>query len=147
MIFMTTPSQRGRSGRLFGFEGGLFGARADGGVDGHLVRAGHREHVRRIIDGGYWRAIGIAQAGFRHGKDQWSLARQQEFDLLTELIHSQGRVLTREVLLGKLWGYDFFGDERIIDTHIKNLRKKLGTVDYIETIRGVGYRIDKEDKE
>ena len=39
------------------------------------------------------------------------------------------------------------GDERIIDTHIKNLRKKLGTVDYIETIRGVGYRIDKEDKE
>ena len=86
MIFMTTPPvSGGRSGRLFGFEGGLFGARADGGVDGHLVRAGHREHVRRIIDGGYWRAIGIAQAGFRHGKDQWSLARQQEFDLLTGL--------------------------------------------------------------
>ena len=42
---------------------------------------------------------------------------------------------------GHIW------DERIIDTHIKNLRKKLGTVDYIETIRGVGYRIDKEDKE
>ena len=46
-----------------------------------------------------------------------------------------------------VWKYEFFGDERIIDTHIKNLRKKLGTVDYIETIRGVGYRIDKEDKE
>lgn len=45
-----------------------------------------------------------------------------------------------------LWKYDYFGDERVIDTHIKNLRKKLNNADYIETIRGVGYRIDKEDK-
>ena len=70
---------------------------------------------------------------------------QKEFDLLTELIHSQGRVLTREVLLGKLWGYDFFGDERIVDSHIKNLRKKLLGLDCIETVRGVGYRAAKEN--
>lgn len=68
---------------------------------------------------------------------------QREFDLLRELIFHQGRVLTREVLLNRLWGYDFFGDERIVDSHIKNLRKKLGA-DYIETIRGVGYRAAKE---
>jgi len=52
-------------------------------------------------------------------------------------------VFTREILLAKLWGYDFFGDERVVDSHIKNLRKKLG-VDYIETVRGVGYRVPKE---
>lgn len=67
----------------------------------------------------------------------------REFDLLRELIQSPGRVLTREILLGRLWGYDFLGDERIVDSHIKNLRKKL-TGDYIETVRGVGYRVAKE---
>lgn len=55
-------------------------------------------------------------------------------------------VLTRQNLLQMLWNYEFFGDERIIDTHIKNLRKKLKAADYIETIRGVGYRIDKENQ-
>lgn len=67
----------------------------------------------------------------------------REFDLLRELLQHQGRVLSRDVLLNRLWGYDFFGDERIVDSHIKNLRKKLGA-DYIETIRGVGYRAAKE---
>lgn len=71
----------------------------------------------------------------------------REFEILRELLTYKGRILTRQNLLQTLWKYEFFGDERIIDTHIKNLRKKLGTVDYIETIRGVGYRIDKEDKE
>ncbi len=70
----------------------------------------------------------------------------REFEILRELLLHQGRILTRENLLASLWKYEFFGDERIIDTHIKNIRKKLGGADYIETIRGVGYRIDKEDK-
>lgn len=69
----------------------------------------------------------------------------REFEILRELLTHQGRILTRQNLLQKLWKYEFFGEERIIDTHIKNLRKKLGTADYIETIRGVGYRIDKEN--
>ena len=68
----------------------------------------------------------------------------REFEILRELLTHQGRILTRQNLLQTLWKYEFFGEERIIDTHIKNLRKKLGTADYIETIRGVGYRIDKE---
>ncbi len=66
---------------------------------------------------------------------------QREFELLRELLTHIGKVLTRQMLLNKLWKHDFLGDERVVDTHIKNLRKKLG-VDYIETIRGVGYRID-----
>ena len=49
------------------------------------------------------------------------------------------------MLLNRVWGYDFYGDERIVDTHIKNLRKKLNVHD-IETIRGVGYRIARKTK-
>lgn len=71
---------------------------------------------------------------------------QREFELLQTFLESQGRVWTRQMLLDRLWGMDFYGDERIVDTHIKNLRKKLGA-DYIKTVRGVGYRIEKENKE
>ena len=69
---------------------------------------------------------------------------QREFEVLRELLLNQGRVLTRQNLLDRLWKYDFYGDERVVDTHIKNLRKKLG-IDFIQTIRGVGYKIDKEN--
>ncbi|MDE6686077.1 MAG: response regulator transcription factor [Lachnospiraceae bacterium] len=69
----------------------------------------------------------------------------REFEILRELLTHKGRILTRQNLLQTLWKYEFFGEERIIDTHIKNLRKKLGDADYIETVRGVGYRIDKEN--
>lgn len=69
----------------------------------------------------------------------------REFEILRELLTHKGKILTRKNLLQMLWKYEFFGDERIIDTHIKNLRKKLNSADYIETIRGVGYRIDKEN--
>lgn len=70
---------------------------------------------------------------------------QREFEVLKELLTHQGRILTRQNLLDKLWRYDFYGDERVIDTHIKNLRKKLG-IQWIQTVRGVGYKIDKENK-
>lgn len=72
-----------------------------------------------------------------------SLTRR-EFEILQELLTHQGRVLTRQNLLAKLWRYDFYGDERVVDTHIKNLRKKAG-IDFIQTVRGVGYKIDKEN--
>ena len=67
----------------------------------------------------------------------------REFELLHTFLSAPGRVFTREMLLSKLWGYDFFGDERVVDSHIKTLRRKLGR-DYIETVRGVGYRAAKE---
>ena len=69
----------------------------------------------------------------------------REFELLHTFLSSPGRVFTREMLLSKLWGYDFYGDERVVDSHIKNLRHKLGR-DYIETVRGVGYRAAKESR-
>ncbi|MDE5872477.1 MAG: response regulator transcription factor, partial [Lachnospiraceae bacterium] len=55
----------------------------------------------------------------------------REFEILWELLTHKGRILTRQNLLQTLWKYEFFGEERIIDTHIKNLRKKLGDADYI----------------
>ena len=69
----------------------------------------------------------------------------REFDLLHTLLAVPGRVFTREMLLSRLWGYDFYGDDRVVDSHIKNLRRKLGR-DYIETVRGLGYRAAKEDR-
>lgn len=68
----------------------------------------------------------------------------REFEILRLFMENQGRVFTREQLLDIIWNYDYVGDDKIINTHIKNIRKKLG-VDCIQTIRGVGYRIDKED--
>jgi two-component system alkaline phosphatase synthesis response regulator PhoP len=67
-----------------------------------------------------------------------------EFDLLVALANHQGMVLSREQLLEKVWGYDYFGDTRVVDVHIGHVRQKLGNDIFIETIRGVGYRF--EDK-
>ncbi len=69
----------------------------------------------------------------------------REFELLHTFLAAPGRVFTREMLLARLWGYDFYGDERVVDSHIKNLRHKLGR-NYIETVRGVGYRAAKADR-
>ena len=69
---------------------------------------------------------------------------QKEFEMLYVLLINRGIVLTRQKLLTMVWGGDYYGEERIVDTHIKNIRKKLG-VNVISTIRGVGYRIDKEN--
>ena len=74
--------------------------------------------------------------------------RDLTLDLDTREALLDGRLLdltAREMLLAKLWGYDFYGDERVVDSHIKNLRHKLGR-DYIDTVRGVGYRASKEDR-
>lgn len=68
----------------------------------------------------------------------------KEYELLIYLIKNENVAVTREQLLSKIWGYDFFGDDRTLDTHMKLLRKKLGDYgQYIVTIRGVGYRFEK----
>lgn len=67
-----------------------------------------------------------------------------EFDLLFALAQHPGLVFSREQLLEKAWGYDYFGDTRVVDVHIGHIRQKLGSEQFIETIRGVGYRF--EDK-
>jgi DNA-binding response OmpR family regulator len=67
---------------------------------------------------------------------------RKEFDLLVELIRKQGRVLTRERLLETVWGYDYPGETRTVDVHVRRLRQKLGAPadERIETVVGVGYR-------
>jgi len=67
----------------------------------------------------------------------------KEYDLLFYLVHNRNIALSRDKLLSDVWGYDFFGDDRTIDTHIKNLRNNLGPYrDYIVTLRGVGYKFE-----
>ena len=68
----------------------------------------------------------------------------KEFALLRLMLENQGKVFTRQMLLDRLWADDLEVEDRIVDSHIKNIRKKLNA-DYIKTIRGVGYRIDKEN--
>lgn len=66
----------------------------------------------------------------------------KEFELLRFLLKNQGAVLTRDMLLENIWGYDFGGETRTVDVHIRTLRQKLGSEGgIIETVRGVGYRI------
>jgi two-component system phosphate regulon response regulator PhoB len=70
-----------------------------------------------------------------------------EFKLLYELAGNRGRVKTREYLLDRVWGYTYEGYARTVDTHIRRLREKLGPIgDWIETIRGVGYRFREEEE-
>lgn len=66
----------------------------------------------------------------------------KEFEMLCMLCENRGTVLTREKLLNTIWGYDFDGENRTVDVHIRTLRQKLGECgDYIETIRGIGYKM------
>ncbi|MBQ9324633.1 MAG: response regulator transcription factor [Clostridia bacterium] len=69
----------------------------------------------------------------------------KEYDLLHYMVTNRGIALTREQLLSKVWGFDFYGDDRTLDTHIKLVRHKLGEyADKITTLRGVGYRFEKD---
>ena len=70
----------------------------------------------------------------------------KEYELLFYLVKNRNLALSRDKLLQDIWGYDFFGDDRTIDTHIKNLRNNLGPYrDYIVTLRGVGYKLEVEN--
>jgi two-component system, OmpR family, alkaline phosphatase synthesis response regulator PhoP len=67
-----------------------------------------------------------------------------EFDLLKALAENRGRVMTREQLLEKVWGGEYFGEMRVVDVHLGHVRQKLGRENLITTIRGVGYRFEDE---
>lgn len=67
-----------------------------------------------------------------------------EFDLLRALAENHGRVLSREQLLEKVWGHEYFGEIRVVDVHIGHIRQKLGDENLIATVRGVGYRFQDE---
>jgi len=70
----------------------------------------------------------------------------KEFSLLKALIQAKGRVLSRDQLLDQAWGYDYYGEVRTVDVHVRRLRKKLDkAADVIETVKGFGYRIKLEE--
>ena len=68
-----------------------------------------------------------------------------EFDLLKTLAEHRGLVLSREQLLQQVWGYDFYGEARVVDVHVGHIRQKLGDDRFIATLRGVGYRFEDEE--
>lgn len=67
----------------------------------------------------------------------------KEFNILKDLIEKYPQVITREGLLDSIWGYDYYGDTRIVDAHIKNIRKKI-SLPYIKTVKGIGYTLEKD---
>lgn len=113
-----------------------------------ILRRTQREEEQQILA---YKSLCVDVAG-RHvyisnsekGEQTEVALTQKEFEMLYVLLINKGIVLTRQKLLTMVWGEDYYGEERIVDTHIKNIRKKLD-INLISTIRGVGYRIDKEN--
>ncbi len=82
---------------------------------------------------------------FESGEERPELTLK-EFELLLYMLHNQGLVLNREQIMLKVWGYDYQGESRTVDMHIKSLRQKLKSAgDYIRTVRGVGYRLSDDE--
>ena len=108
-----------------------------------LKRSGAKSESREVVDIGDLRVDFTARRVTLEGK---SLdLSPKEYDLLFYLVRNRGIALTREKLLSEIWGYDFFGDDCTLDTHIKLLRRQLGPyADRITTLRGVGYRFEQE---
>lgn len=78
-------------------------------------------------------------------KDEPAVLTFKEYELLIYLIDNTHRVVTRDELLNKIWGYEYTGETRTIDIHIRTLRQKIGAAgEYIKTVRGMGYRISKD---
>ncbi|MEO7913303.1 MAG: response regulator transcription factor [Roseiflexaceae bacterium] len=111
-----------------------------------IMRRSDRQPIssREVLEAGTLRV----DTGSRRA---WSAATeltlsQKEFDLLTCLIRNRGMALSRDVLLERVWGYDFLGDSRTVDVHIRWLREKVeqdpSRPIYIQTVRGVGYRFE-----
>jgi DNA-binding response OmpR family regulator len=99
---------------------------------------------REVLDAAGLRVDTGSRRAWRDGTEV-TLA-QKEFDLLTCLIRNRGMALSRDVLLERVWGYDFAGDSRTVDVHIRWLREKIepdpSRPVYIQTVRGVGYRFE-----
>lgn len=99
---------------------------------------------REVLDAGALRIDTGSRRVWRDGAEV--TLSQKEFDLLTCLVRNRGMALSRDVLLERVWGYDFLGDSRTVDVHIRWLREKVepnpSKPDYIQTVRGVGYRFE-----
>ena len=113
-------------------------------VNAALRRAEGLETDRPLFDDGSLR-IDPATFSVSYSGHDVRMTRK-EFALLSELARNQGRVLTREVLLDRVWGVSYYGDSRTLDVHIRRLRQKLGDSSVIETVTGIGYRLVAREK-
>lgn len=108
-----------------------------------VMRRGHGPSATKLQSGGLTLDL-VAHRALR-GNARLNLA-PKEFDLLAELIRHKGAVLTRDLLLQRVWGFDFEGDTRTVDVHIRMLREKIeedpADPQLIQTVRGIGYRFD-----
>jgi DNA-binding response OmpR family regulator len=113
-------------------------------VNAALRRAEGSDTDRPVFDDGSLR-IDPTTFSVRYQERDVRMTRK-EFALLSELARNQGRVLTREGLLDRVWGATYYGDSRTLDVHIRRLRQKLGDPAVIETITGIGYRLVASEK-
>jgi DNA-binding response OmpR family regulator len=109
-----------------------------------LRRAPGRTVAPQVLSGG---TITIDLSARRAYREEGELhLSQKEFDLLAELMRNQGAVLSRDLILSRVWGYDYYGDSRTVDVHIRWLREKIeedpSDPKRIITVRGVGYRFE-----
>ena len=95
-----------------------------------------------------YKALKIDTSNYKaHIADKALKLTLKEFELLSMLMANKAQVLTRDAILNKIWGYEYFGETRTVDVHITNLRKKIGKYgEYIETVRGVGYRFNVKEE-
>jgi DNA-binding response OmpR family regulator len=106
---------------------------------------------RPSVPTGNDRAVVLSYSGLRvdvsarraYREDEEVLLTRTEFDLLTELMRTPTKVVTREELLKAVWGTPWVGDTHVVEVHVGNLRRKLGGSRYIRTVRGVGYRMEE----
>ena len=111
---------------------------------GALLRRTHGANVEDVISVG---GIQIDKAAHQVKVDGKEIELSyKEFELLAYFAENQGIALSREKILNNVWNYDYFGDARTIDTHVKKLRSKLGDQgNYIKTIWGMGYKFEVEE--
>jgi DNA-binding response OmpR family regulator len=108
-------------------------------VNALLRRTERKNYPPRIIGG----LLIDENAHYVYVNDQAVELTPKEFELLLYLVDHEGRALNRDQIVNAVWNYDFYGDMRTVDVHIKNLRLKLGDKgDYIQTVRGIGYRFE-----
>ncbi len=107
-----------------------------------VLRRGRPKHAGHQLEAGILK-VWVEQHLVTVG-DQPVTLTLKEFELLRYLLENKGIVLTRDQLLEHIWGYDFDGETRTVDVHIRTLRQKLGEAgELVETVRGVGYRIGR----
>ena len=108
-------------------------------VNALLRRTERKNYPPRAIGG----LLIDENAHYVYVNDQAVELTPKEFELLLYLVDHEGRALNRDQIVNAVWNYDFYGDMRTVDVHIKNLRLKLGDKgDYIQTVRGIGYRFE-----